>query len=60
VREFVELQSLSDDDRRARLQLPANCTPRLGASPSIARPGRLTVQIDCEPSVVPTTTLESD
>jgi hypothetical protein len=58
VGEFVELQGLSDDDRRARLQLPPSCSPRLGASPSITSPGRLNVQIDCDPGVVPATAIE--
>jgi hypothetical protein len=53
--EFVEIQSLSDDERRARFALPATCTPRIAASALTLRPARLSVFVECAGSAIPAT-----
>lgn len=47
--EFAELQSLSDEGRRARLGLPDGCTPGISAMrPAVARFRQLIVLIACK------------
>ena len=47
--EFAELQSLSDEGRRARLDLPDGCTPAISAMrPAVVSSQRLIVLIDCK------------
>lgn len=47
--EFAELQSLSDEARRARFGLPNSCTPGVSAmKPAVANSDRLIVLIDCK------------
>ena len=47
--EFAELQSLSDEDRRTRLNLPAGCTPGITAmKPAVLSSRRLIVLVDCK------------
>lgn len=47
--EFADLQSLSDEGRRARLALPDGCTPGISAMrPAVVSSQRLIVLIDCK------------
>jgi hypothetical protein len=46
VAEFVQIQQLSDAERRVRFALPATCTPTMSASPSF-QAGRVTIDIEC-------------
>jgi hypothetical protein len=49
--EFAELQSLSDEARRARFDLPDHCTPGITATqPAVTKPDRLLVLITCKPA----------
>ena len=49
--EFAQLQSLSDEARRARFDLPAHCTPGITAmQPAVTKPDRLLVLITCKPA----------
>ena len=49
VLEFAELQNLSDEGRRARLDLPDGCTPGISAMrPAAMSAQRLIVLIDCK------------
>ena len=49
VSEFAELQSLSDEGRRARFDLPDGCTPSIAAMrPAVMSSQRLIVLIDCK------------
>ena len=51
VSEFAELQSLSDEGRRSRLNLPDGCTPGISAMrPAVLNSQRLIVLIDCRPA----------
>jgi hypothetical protein len=48
VFELADLQSLSDEGRRARLDLPDGCTPGIRAiRPAVASAQRLIVLVDC-------------
>jgi hypothetical protein len=48
--EFAQLQSLSDEPRRARFDLPAHCTPGITAmQPAVTKPDWLLVLITCKP-----------
>ncbi len=50
--EFVEVQALSDDARRARFRLPKNCSPSVTAvKPANENSARLLVLIDCRPAI---------
>lgn len=47
--EFAELQSLSDEARRARFGMSNRCTPSVSAmKPAVANSDRLIVLIDCK------------
>jgi hypothetical protein len=49
--EFAQLQSLSDEARRARFDLPDHCTPSITATqPTVTKPDRLLVLITCKPT----------
>ncbi|HKX05052.1 MAG TPA: hypothetical protein VJX71_21340 [Methylomirabilota bacterium] len=49
--EFAQLQSLSDEARRARFDLPDHCTPGISAvQPAATKSDRLIVQITCKPA----------
>jgi len=51
--DFVDLQRLSDEDRRARLNLPAGCVPSLTAVQSTTPPlDRVQVLVECRQSAV--------
>ena len=60
VQEFAELLTLSDDARRARFDLPQDCTPIIGAvRPAAPNSGRLTVVVDCRRSTeIPASSLQ--
>jgi hypothetical protein len=48
--EFAQLQSFSDEARRARFDLPAHCTPGITAmQPAVTKPDWLLVLIACKP-----------
>ncbi len=51
VAEFVEIQKLSDEARRARFDLPETCVPDVSAMrPAVANSVRLIVLVDCRPA----------
>jgi hypothetical protein len=48
VAEFVEIQKLSDEARRARFDLPETCVPDVSAmKPAVTNSVRLIVLVDC-------------
>ncbi len=59
VQEFAELIALSEDARRARFDLPADCTPVISAVRSPSRhASRLTVFVRCAPAAAPASAVE--
>lgn len=55
ITEFAELQGLSDEDRRARLGLPAGCRPSLAAIRPSGATNRVIVLVECKPVTTVTT-----
>jgi len=54
VSEFAELQSLSDEERRARFDLPDGCTPGISAMrAAVVSSQRLIVLVDCKAAEPP-------